>query len=57
MLKLTLKVEEKNDGKELNIKILDPTKKELEKATDKEKALVEELSCVFNEKLIDMLEK
>lgn len=53
MIKLGLELKE-NDGK-INIKLIDPTKKQLESATDNEKLTAQILKEVLETKLLDMM--
>lgn len=53
MIKLGLELKE-NDGN-INIKLIDPTKKQLESATDKEKLTAQILKEVLETKLLDMM--
>lgn len=53
MIKLGLELKE-NDGN-INIKLIDPTKKQLDSATDKEKLTAQILKEVLETKLLDMM--
>lgn len=55
MLKMGIELKEVDNT--LNINLLDPTKKQLETATDNEKMLAQMIKDLLNEKLLEMLEK
>ena len=55
MLKISLKITE--SGEEINVKLVDPTKKELEGATDNEKLIAQKFKDLFDTKLIELLEE
>ena len=59
MLKLGIEIKQsvsKPDGKtDLNIKLVDPTKKQLEEATDNEKLVAQKFKDLFDSKLIYLL--
>lgn len=54
MVKLGLEIKD-NDG-EINIKLIDPTKKQLETATEDELFIAQKFKDLFDEKLVKMLE-
>ena len=54
MVKLTLEIKE-NDGT-IHINLVDPTKKQLNEATDNEKLIAQRFKDLFDEKLVEMLE-
>ena len=54
MIKLGLQITD--DEKEVNIKLLDPTKKQLESASENEKFLAQAFKNLFNEKLLELLQ-
>lgn len=53
MVKLGLEI--KDDGKEVKIKLIDPTKKQLEEATENEKIVAQRVKDVFDISLIELL--
>ena len=55
MVKLGLEIKD-NTG-EVNIKLINPTKKQLDEATDNEKLIAQKIKDLFDEKLIKMLEE
>ena len=55
MVKLGLQITD--DEKEVNIKLLDPTKKQLEGATENEKLIAQNFKELFEEKLIELLKE
>lgn len=55
MIKLGLQITD--DEKEVNIKLLDPTKKQLESATENEKLIAQAFKELFDEKLIELLQE
>lgn len=55
MVKLGLQITD--DEKEVNIKLLDPTKKQLESATENEKMIAQTFKVLFEEKLIELLKE
>lgn len=55
MLKLGLKITATDE--EVAIKLIDPTKKELDTATDDEKMIAQAFKEIFDEKLIDLLQQ
>lgn len=55
MLKLGIEIKE--DAGNINIKLIDPTKKQLEAASDNEKFIAQKLKDLFDEKLIYLLEE
>lgn len=54
MVKLGLEINETNG--EVNIKLTDPTKKQLETASENEKLIAQKFKDLFDEKLINLLE-
>ena len=54
MVKLGLEIKENNG--EVNIKLTDPTKKQLETASENEKLIAQKFKDLFDEKLINLLE-
>ena len=55
MIKLGLQITD--DEKEVNIKLLDPTKKQLDSATENEKMIAQTFKELFDEKLIELLQE
>ena len=55
MLKLGIEIKE--DAGNITIKLIDPTKKQLEVASDNEKFIAQKLKDLFDEKLIYLLEE
>ena len=55
MVKLGLEIKDNNG--EVNIKLTNPTKKQLDEATDNEKLIAQKIKDLFDEKLINMLEE
>lgn len=55
MIKLGLQITD--NEKEVNIKLLDPTKKQLESATENEKLIAQNFKELFDEKLIELLQE
>lgn len=55
MVKLGLEINETNG--EVNIKLTDPTKKQLETASENEKIVAQKFKDLFDEKLINLLEE
>lgn len=53
MVKLGIEINDSGD--EINIKLIDPTKKQLEGATANEKIVAQAFKDLFDEKLIDLL--
>ena len=53
MIKLGLQITE-ND-KDVNIKIIDPTKKQLETATENEKVIAQAFKELFDETLVNLM--
>ena len=53
---LKLGIELKEDGDKLNIKLLDPSKKQLETASDNEKIIADTIKDVLDKKLLEMIE-
>lgn len=55
MIKLGLQITD--NEKEVNIKLLDATKKQLESATENEKVIAQNFKELFEEKLIELLKE
>lgn len=55
MLKLTLQLKEVEDT--MNIALLDPTKKQLEAASENEKVLAQTIKDLLNNRLLELLEE
>ena len=55
MVKLGLEIIE--DKGNINIKLIDPTKKQLETASENEKFIAQKFKDLFDEKLVYMLEE
>ena len=55
MLKLTIGLKEVDNT--LNINLIDPTKKQLEQATDNEKMTAQLIKDLFDKRLLDLLEE
>lgn len=55
MLKLGIELKEVDST--LNINLLDPTKKQLETATDYEKMIAQMIKDMLNDRLLDLLEE
>lgn len=55
MVKLGIEIKEVEDNK-LAIKLVDPTKKQLETASENEKVIAQKFKNIFDEKLVKMLE-
>lgn len=55
MLKLTIGLKEVDNT--LNINLIDPTKKQLEEATENEKITAQLIKDLLNNKLLDLLEE
>lgn len=53
MVKLTLEINDTNG--EVNVKLVNPTKKQLENATENEKFVAQKIKDLFDEKLIELL--
>ena len=54
---LKLGIELKEVGETLNINLLDPTKKQLETASENEKVTAQLIKDVLNKKLLELLEE
>ena len=54
MLKLGLELKE--SGETLNIKLVDPTKKQLDSASENEKLVAQTIKNMLDKKLIELLE-
>ena len=55
MLKITIGLKEVDNT--LNINLIDPTKKQLEQATDNEKLTAQLIKDLFDKRLLDLLEE
>ena len=55
MLKIGLELKE--DGETLNIKLVDPTKKQLETASENEKIIMQTIKDLLDNKLLELLEE
>ena len=55
MVKLTLEIKE--NGQDLKVKLLDPTEKQLESASDNEKFIAQAFKDLFDEKLLWLLQE
>lgn len=55
MLKITIGLKEVDNT--LNINLIDPTKKQLEEASDNEKITAQLIKDLLNNKLLDLLEE
>jgi hypothetical protein len=55
MLKLDIQIKE--DGESMNINLLDPTKKQLDSASENERILAQLIKNVLDTKLLEMLEE
>lgn len=55
MVKLGLEITEEKGN--INIKLIDPTKKQLDTATENEKFVAQKFKDLFDEKLVEMLEE
>ena len=53
MVKLGIEI--KDNGKEINVKLTDPTKKQLEEATENEKFIAQKFKDVFDGDLLNLL--
>lgn len=54
---LKLGIELKEVGETLNINLVDPTKKQLETATEQEKLVAQLIKDLLNDRLLDLLEE
>lgn len=54
MVKLSLEITEK--GQDIKVKLLDPTEKQLENASDNEKFLAQKFKDLFDSKLLELLQ-
>lgn len=54
MVKLSLEIIEK--GQDIKVKLLDPTEKQLENASDNEKFLAQKFKDLFDSKLLELLQ-
>lgn len=52
---LKLGIQFKEVGETLNIELIDPTKKQLESASENEKTTAQVFKDVFNKRLVDMI--
>lgn len=58
MVKLTLEIKDTNDTNgEINVKLVTPTKKQLETASENEKIVAQKFKDLFDEKLLNLLEE
>ena len=55
MVKLGIEIKE--DGDKINVKLIDPTKKQLESASENEKFIAQNFKDLFDEKLMRLLEE
>lgn len=55
MVKITLEINDTND--EVNVKLVNPTKKQLDTATENEKLVAQKFKDLFDNKLINLLEE
>lgn len=55
MVKLTLEINDTNG--EVNVKLVNPTKKQLDTATENEKIVAQKFKDLFDNKLINLLEE
>lgn len=55
MVKITLEINDTND--EVNIKLVNPTKKQLDTATENEKIVAQKFKDLFDNKLLNLLEE
>ena len=55
MVKLTLEINDTND--EVNVKLVTPTKKQLDTATENEKIVAQKFKDLFDNKLLNLLEE
>lgn len=55
MVKLGLEIKE--DGEKINVKLTDPSKKQLETATENELFIAQNFKELFDEKLLALLEE
>lgn len=53
MVKITLEINDTND--EVNVKLVNPTKKQLDTATENEKIVAQRIKDVFDISLIELL--
>lgn len=53
MVKLTLEINDTND--EVNVKLVNPTKKQVENATENELLIAQKFKDLFDTKLIELL--
>lgn len=56
MIKLTLEIKEQEEGK-LDLKLVDPSKKQLSEATENEKLIAQKVKNVLDEDLLKKLEE
>lgn len=54
MVKLGIKI--KANEEDINVSLVDPTKKELDTATEDEKMIAQAFKEIFNEKLLSLLQ-
>ncbi len=55
MVKLNLEINESNG--EVNVKLVNPTKKQIETATESEKLIAQKFKELFDDKLLKLLEE
>ena len=55
MVKLTLEINEANG--EVNVKLVTPTKKQLDNATENEKIVAQKFKDLFDNRLLNLLEE
>lgn len=55
MVKLTLEIKE--NGQDLKVKLLDPTEKQLESASENEKFIAQAFKDLFDDKLLWLLQE
>lgn len=55
MVKLTLEINDTND--EVNVKLVTPTKKQLDNATENEKIVAQKFKDLFDNRLLNLLEE
>lgn len=56
-LEITQGISNPDGTTNLNIKLIDPSKKQLEAASDNEKVVAQKFKNIFDKKLIELLEK
>lgn len=55
MVKIGLEI--KQDGSRVHVKLVDPTKKQLEEASEDEKLVAQKIKDLFDIKLVDLLDE